>query len=68
MNCTRCNGLMVSDVYAATQWAEQDDTYYYRCVSCGNCEDALIVLHRHSPPPQRTGYGMQYKAKLKVQP
>lgn len=46
MTCPRCNGLMVSDVYMATKWAETDDVVFYRCVCCGNCVDELIMQHR----------------------
>ena len=55
MNCTRCNGLMVADVYTATQWAEYDAPPYHRRVACSNCEDALILQHRQAPSEVRTG-------------
>ncbi len=46
MKCPRCNGLLVRDVYVATQWAEIEDTYFYRCVQCGNAVDELIMRHQ----------------------
>ena len=55
MTCTRCQGLMVLDVYAASQWADYDVAPYHRCVACGNCEDALILQHRKAPREVRTG-------------
>lgn len=55
MNCPRCQGLMVHDVYTATQWADIEDQYFYRCVACGNCEDALILQHRRHRPEVRFG-------------
>lgn len=55
MNCSRCNGMMVRDRYPATQWADYDALPYYRCVCCGNCEDRLILKHRHAPSEVRTG-------------
>mgnify|MGYP000045785309 CR=1 FL=1 len=55
MTCSRCNGMMVQDVYPATQWADYDATSYHRCIMCGNCEDTLILKHRITPPPARVG-------------
>ena len=55
MTCTRCNGLMVLDVYAASQWADYDVAPYHRCVACGNCEDNTILRHRKAPAEVRTG-------------
>ena len=55
MTCRRCQGLMVVDVYAASQWADYDVAPYHRCVACGNCEDALILQHRKAPREVRTG-------------
>jgi len=56
MTCLRCQGLMVHDVYVATQWADLEDQFFYRCLCCGNCEDALIVHHRaHRPEVRTTG-------------
>ena len=63
INCGRCNGMMVLDVYTATQWAELDARGCYRCIACGNYEDSLILHHRTQPvnlrqgPPPRM-YGM----------
>ena len=54
MTCPRCRGLMVHDVYTATQWADIEDQYFYRCVMCGNCEDALILHHRQHPAQPAT--------------
>ena len=55
MTCPRCRGLMVHDVYTATQWADIEVQYFYRCVACGNCEDALILHHRQHPAQPATG-------------
>ena len=65
MTCPRCRGLMVHDVYTATQWADIDDQYFYRCVACGNCEDALILQHRLHRPEVRTQGRHDYIAKGK---
>ena len=55
INCPRCQGLMVVDVYAATQWSDLDATSCYRCVACGNYEDSLILQHRKQPVNLRQG-------------
>ena len=55
MTCTRCNGLMVMDVYPATQWADRDVPPYHRCVVCGNCEDNTILRHRQGGVEVRAG-------------
>ena len=63
MTCPRCQGLMVHDIYTATQWADIEDQYFYRCVACGNCEDALICHHRQHRPEVRTLGTHKYIAK-----
>jgi hypothetical protein len=55
MTCSRCDGLMVPDIYPATAWADYDATAYHRCVMCGNCEDSTILKHRQAPSEVRTG-------------
>ncbi len=55
INCGRCNGMMVLDVYPATQWADIDAPPYHRCVACGNCEDNTILRHRQGLAEVRTG-------------
>ena len=65
INCPRCQGLMVVDVYPATQWADYDALPYYRCVCCGNCEDRLILKHRHAPSEVRTGIQPRMAGEVK---
>ena len=55
INCGRCNGMMVLNVYPATQWADIDAPPYHRCVACGNCEDNTILRHRQGLAEVRTG-------------
>ena len=55
INCGRCNGMMVLDVYPTTQWADIDAPPYHRCVACGNCEDNTILRHRQGLAEVRTG-------------
>lgn len=65
MNCTRCEGLMVSDDLIDLQESYHPMwTNGYRCLSCGNIVDTLIQRHRmarHSslpdvaaPAPEKT--------------
>lgn len=64
MNCKRCNGMMVLDVYPATQWTDYDATPYHRCIACGNCEDAVILHHRQHRPEVKVsmqGQGPRFK-------
>ena len=65
MNCSRCSGMMVRDVYPATQWSDYDALPYYRCVCCGNCEDRLILKHRHAPSEVRTGIQPRMAGEVK---
>ncbi len=58
MNCLRCKGLMVNDIFEDVY----DDTgviYFrgWRCPSCGEIMDPIILRHRLSralPPIRKT--------------
>lgn len=51
MTCPRCSSLMVADAPLqfhsnAIDQSERTLTTAYRCVCCGNYEDAVIVANR----------------------
>ena len=48
-----------------SQWADYDALPYYRCVCCGNCEDRLILKHRHAPSEVRTGIQPRMAGEVK---
>jgi hypothetical protein len=65
MTCTRCEGLMVSDDLIDIRESHHPMwTIGYRCLSCGNVVDRLILKHRGThasvrrnaaAPPEKTG-------------
>ena len=60
MECTRCDGLMIADNLIDIQessvpmWMKG-----WRCVSCGNIVDPLILRHRISKRREPRGYSEQ---------
>jgi predicted RNA-binding Zn-ribbon protein involved in translation (DUF1610 family) len=50
MPCPRCAGLMVVSCIYCAEWARH--TEFYRCVSCGNVVDRVIVQHQRAHPSQ----------------
>lgn len=47
MHCQRCNALMAFDKF----YGRQSYFFGWRCVSCGDILDPVILLHRLSQDP-----------------
>jgi hypothetical protein len=57
MNCARCQGVMVQDVFEDLD----DDTGAlsftgWRCLLCGEIVDPVIASHRHTRPTPLSGH------------
>ena len=47
MNCPRCDGMMVSEwVPGISEYIEENPSGIWRCVSCGEVLDPLIMDNR----------------------
>lgn len=53
MNCPKCNGLMIYEKFM--DMAETSSYFFYgwRCVSCGNVIDSLIMANRANAGRQK---------------
>jgi hypothetical protein len=60
MQCSRCDGLMVSDHFLDIKESSQPMWMRgWRCLSCGNVIDPLILKHRMAQHPVRAGVQVQ---------
>lgn len=53
MDCSRCHGLMIEERFEDLRGDPHHVSFCgWRCVTCGNITDPLIIKHRsHRPAP-----------------
>ena len=67
MGCPRCQGLMVADECVDSESSAEISLVAWRCLSCGERLDPVILKHRSAPPVlirsrargQTTVYGLE---------
>ncbi|MEK7519729.1 MAG: hypothetical protein AAB581_00580 [Patescibacteria group bacterium] len=63
MDCTRCKSIMLYHDNETANESGEKIKYYWRCPSCGNIIDHVIIGNRISPLPPE--YARRVNAKRK---